>query len=357
MIDKLKNIITRYDELTIKLSQPDVVRNIEQFTQLSKEHSSLSGIVTKSKEYLSKIGQLKEDEEILKGNDYELKGLVQEEIKGLRLEISTLEEGVKVLLIPRDPDDDKNIILEIRGGTGGEEAALFAGDLYRMYVRCVERNNLSSEVISVNGSETGGIKEIIVSIKGKSAYSDLKFESGVHRVQRIPTTESSGRVHTSAATVAILPEPEKIDLQIKENDLKIDTYRASGSGGQHVNKTESAIRITHISTGVIVTCQDESSQLKNKEKAMKILRSRLYRKMQDKLAQERASVRKSMVSTGDRSAKIRTYNFPQNRVTDHRINLTLYKLDEILDGNLSELIESLKLEERKLKLADYNFNN
>ena len=263
-----------------------------------------------------------------------------------------MEELLKIMLIPKNPDDDKNTILEIRSGTGGEEAALFAGDLYRMYSRYTERKGWTTEVLSLSDSETGGIKEAIIAIKGKGAYGELKYESGVHRVQRVPTTESSGRLHTSAATVAVLPEAIDVDIQINDSDIKIDTYRASGAGGQHVNKTESAIRITHIPSGLVVTCQDESSQHKNKDKALKVLRTRLYEVKQNEENSKRASARKSMVSTGDRSAKIRTYNFPQGRFTDHRINLTVYKLDEILDGDLNETIDALKIEERKSQLSE-----
>ena len=293
-----------------------------------------------------------EDEEILKGNDAELKELVQGEIDELKTDLAEMEEVLKIMLIPKNPDDDKNTILEIRSGTGGEEAALFAGDLYRMYLRYAERQSWATEILSLSDSETGGIKEAVVGIKGKGAYGELKFESGVHRVQRVPATESNGRLHTSAATVAVLPEAVDVDIQINDADIKIDTYRASGAGGQHVNKTESAIRITHIPTGLVVTCQDESSQHKNKDKAIKVLRTRLYEVKQQEEDSKRASARKSMVSTGDRSAKIRTYNFPQGRVTDHRINLTLYKLDEILDGDLTETIEALQMEERKSQLSE-----
>ena len=291
--------------------------------------------------------QLQEHEEILNGDDDVLKELAKEEIGDLRESLLSQEESLKILLIPKDPNDDKNTILEIRSGTGGNEAALFAGDLYRMYSRFAEQKDWITEIISMNENEGGGIKEVIININGEGAYGKMKFESGVHRVQRIPETESSGRIHTSAATVAVLPEAEDVDVEINESDLKIDTYRASGAGGQHVNKTESAIRITHNPTGLVVTCQDESSQHKNRDKAMKVLRTRLYNVEMERQHKERANARKSMVSSGDRSAKIRTYNFPQGRVTDHRINLTLYKLNEIMDGNLNEVIEALKMEDQK----------
>jgi len=347
MIDKLQTIIERYNTLAELMSQPDAMHNMKAFTQLAREHSGLTELVELSKIYIDTYAQLQDDEQILNGDDPELKELVKDEIGHLREDISVQEERLKVLLIPKDPNDTKNTILEIRSGTGGNEAALFAGNLYRMYLRFTERQNWKSEIMTLHDNEGGGIKEIILTIMGEGAYGLLKFESGVHRVQRIPETESSGRVHTSAATVAVLPEAEDVDVEVNEGDLKIDTYRASGAGGQHVNKTESAIRITHNPTGLVVTCQDETSQHKNRDKAMKVLRSRLYELEMEKQHNERADARKSMVSTGDRSAKIRTYNFPQGRVTDHRINLTLYKLNDIMDGDLTEIIEALQLEDQK----------
>ena len=347
MIDKLQTIIERYDTLAELMSQPDAMHNMKAFTQLAREHSGLTELVELSKIYINTYKQLQDDEEILNGDDPELKELVRDEIGHLREDIALQEERLKVLLIPKDPNDNKNTILEIRSGTGGDEAALFAGNLYRMYLRFTERQNWKSEIMTLHDNEGGGIKEIILTIIGEGAYGLLKFESGVHRVQRIPETESSGRVHTSAATVAVLPEAEDVDIEVNEGDLKIDTYRASGAGGQHVNNTESDIRITHNPTGLVVTCQDETSQHKNRDKAMKVLRSRLYELEMEKQHNERADARKSMVSTGDRSAKIRTYNFPQGRVTDHRINLTLYKLNDIMDGDLAETIEALQLEDQK----------
>ena len=347
MIDKLQTIIERYDTLAELMSKPDAMHNMKSFTQLAREHSGLTELVELSKIYIDTYKQLQDDEEILNGDDPELKELVRDEIGHLREDIALQEERLKVLLIPKDPNDNKNTILEIRSGTGGDEAALFAGNLYRMYLRFTERQNWKSEIMTLHDNEGGGIKEVIVTIMGEGAYGLLKFESGVHRVQRIPETESSGRVHTSAATVAVLPEAEDVDIEVNEGDLKIDTYRASGAGGQHVNKTESAIRITHNPTGLVVTCQDETSQHKNRDKAMKVLRSRLYELEMERQHNERADARKSMVSTGDRSAKIRTYNFPQGRVTDHRINLTLYKLNDIMDGDLTETIEALQLEDQK----------
>ncbi len=352
MENKLRKIIDRYKKLTQLLSQHDIINDFSLYKEYAKEHSDLESTVGIANDYLDKISQLKDNEELLDSDDPELTEMAREEISILQNEILKLEEGLKILLLPKDSNDDKNIILEIRGGTGGEEAALFAADLYRMYMRFSEQNKWKSEIMNINGSETGGIREAIISVQGNGAYGEMKYESGVHRVQRIPVTESGGRIHTSAATVAVLPEAADVDVQVHDDDLKIDTYRASGAGGQHVNKTESAIRITHIPTNLVVTCQDEKSQHKNKEKAMKVLRSRIFEIKQQEQQQKIADARKSMVSTGDRSAKIRTYNFPQGRVTDHRINLTLYKLEEILNGDLNEIHENLKLEDRKQQLAD-----
>ena len=352
MIDKLKSLIKQFNDLSEKMSNPDIVSDIKQYSSLAKEHKRLSPIIPNVHDYIKKFNHIKEDEEILKGNNKELKELVKDEIDPLKDELSILEKKLKIFLLPKDPNDDKNIILEIRSGTGGTEAALFAENLFRMYLRFCENSKWQHEIISLNDNEGGGIKEVIVSINGDSVYANLKYESGVHRVQRIPDTESSGRIHTSAATVAVLPEAEDADINIVDKDLKIDTYRASGSGGQHVNKTESAIRITHLPTGLVVTCQDESSQHKNKDKALKVLKSRLLDLEVEKLNQERSQERKKMVSTGDRSAKIRTYNYPQGRITDHRINLTLYKLEEVLNGNLLEIINKLKIEDQKIQLSE-----
>jgi len=317
----------------------------------AQEHSQLSPIVLKGQEYLNVLQQIADDEDILKGDDAELKEIAQEEFSELKVQMESLENELKVMLIPKDPNDDKNTIVEIRAGTGGDEAALFAADLFRLYSRFAERNNWTREIMEMNDIGIGGYKEVIFLITGKGAYGLMKYESGVHRVQRVPKTEAGGRVHTSAATVAVLPEAEEAEIDINEGDLKIDTFRASGAGGQHVNKTESAIRITHLPSGLVVSCQDEKSQHQNRLLAMKVLRSRLLAQEQERLAQERASARKSMVSTGDRSAKIRTYNFSQGRITDHRINYTAYKLDAILDGDISELIEQLKLAEQQEQLA------
>ena len=353
MREKLQAIIEKHAHLAEQMTDPDIYGNQEKLTAIAKEHSTLENVVSVGKEYISVLDQIADDEDILEGDDEELKQIAQEELDELETRLITLEEKLKVLLLPKDPNDDKNLILEIRAGTGGDEAALFAADLFRIYTRYAERKNWTLKVMDSSDTGIGGIKEAIVSIQGKGAFGMLKYESGVHRVQRVPKTETSGRVHTSAATLAVLPEAEDVDIKVNEADLKIDTYRASGAGGQHVNKTESAIRITHIPTGLVVTCQDESSQHKNRAAALKVLKSRLLAAEQEKVAQERAAERKSLVSTGDRSAKIRTYNFPQGRVTDHRINFTSYRLNEILDGDITELIEKLKIaEQQELMAAD-----
>ena len=352
MIDKLHEIINKYNSLGEKLSQPDIISNIPLYKKISQEYSGLKETVEIAEIYISKNKELDEvNSLIIQETDSDMKALVIEEQIELKNQIFTLEKKIKDLLIEADPDDHKNTIVEIRSGTGGSEAALFADDLFRMYLRYSEQKNWKVELMNLSENEGGGIKEAIFLLKGTNVYGDMKYESGVHRVQRVPETESSGRIHTSAATVAVLPEVETIDVEIHEVDIKIDTYRASGAGGQHVNKTESAIRITHLLTGLVVTCQDQSSQHKNKDQAMKVLRARLYDVQREEQNKERSDARKSMVSTGDRSVKIRTYNFPQGRVTDHRINLTLYKLTEIMNGDLSELIKSLKVEDNKNKLA------
>tara|TARA_B100001179_G_scaffold5795_1_gene4133 strand:- start:2234 stop:3301 length:1068 start_codon:yes stop_codon:yes gene_type:complete len=351
--EKLQAIIEKHAHLAEQMTDPDIYGNQEKLTAIAKEHSTMENVVSVGKEYISVLDQIADDEDILEGDDEELKQIAQEELDELETRLITLEEKLKVLLLPKDPNDDKNLILEIRAGTGGDEAALFAADLFRIYTRYAERKNWTLKVMDSSDTGIGGIKEAIVSIQGKGAFGMLKYESGVHRVQRVPKTETSGRVHTSAATLAVLPEAEDVDIEVNEADLKIDTYRASGAGGQHVNKTESAIRITHIPTGLVVTCQDESSQHKNRAAALKVLKSRLLAAEQEKVAQKRAAERKSLVSTGDRSAKIRTYNFPQGRVTDHRINFTSYRLNEILDGDITELIEKLKIaEQQELMAAD-----
>ena len=353
MRQKLQAIIEKHAHLAEQMTDPDIYGNQKKLTAIAKEHSTMADVVLVGKDYISVLDQIADDKDMLEGDDEELKQIAQEELDELEKRLITLEEKLKVLLLPKDPNDDKNLILEIRAGTGGDEAALFAADLFRIYTRYAERKNWTLKVMDSSDTGIGGIKEAIVSIQGKGAFGMLKYESGVHRVQRVPKTETSGRVHTSAATLAVLPEAEDVDIEINEADLKIDTYRASGAGGQHVNKTESAIRITHIPTGLVVTCQDESSQHKNRAAALKVLKSRLLAAEQEKVAQKRAAERKSLVSTGDRSAKIRTYNFPQGRVTDHRINFTSYRLNEILDGDITELIEKLKIaEQQELMAAD-----
>ena len=351
MIKKLEEILKNYSLLSEKMANPDIVNNVTEYAKLAKEHRHMSEQARLAQEYIKLYNQIEEGEEILQGEDVELKEIVKEEIVDLKNNLEQLEQKIKLLLLPRDPNDDKNIILEIRSGTGGNEAAIFAHNLFRMYTRYAEYNKWKNEILSINENEGGGVKEVVLSVQGEAVFGMLKYESGVHRVQRIPETESNGRIHTSAATVAVLPEAEEVDIEIAEGDIKIDTYRASGAGGQHVNKTESAIRITHLKTNIVVTCQDESSQHKNKDKAMKVLRARLLENELEKANKERSDTRKKMVSTGDRSAKIRTYNYPQGRVTDHRINLTLYKLEEIINGELSYLIEPLQLEDQKLQLS------
>ena len=351
MKDKLQTIINKHSLLSEQLADPEIFNDQKKLTTTAKEHSALEDVVNVGKEYLAVLQNIEDDKSILNGDDAELKEIAQEELIELESRKDKLESDLKILLLPRDPNDDKNLILEIRAGTGGDEAALFAADLFRVYTRYAERKNWKYKVMDSSDTGIGGIKEAIVSIQGKGAFGMLKYESGVHRVQRVPKTETSGRVHTSAATIAVLPEAEDVDIEVNDSDLKIDTYRASGAGGQHVNKTESAIRITHIPTGLVVTCQDESSQHKNRAAALKVLKSRLLASEQEKVAAERAAERRSLVSTGDRSAKIRTYNFPQGRVTDHRINFTSYKLNEILDGDITEVIEKLKIAEQQELMA------
>lgn len=352
MLDKLVSIEERYEELGKQVIDPEVISNSEKWQKLMIEHAEIEEIVFKYREYVKTKQSLEEAEEMLRTKlDEEMKEMVKEEVKELTESLQTIEEELRVLLIPKDPNDHKNVIVEIRGGAGGDEAALFAGVLFRMYSRYAERNRWKIEIMSTNEIGIGGFKEVIFMIKGKGAYSRLKYESGVHRVQRVPETESSGRIHTSTATVAVLPEAEDVDIDIQEKDLKIDTYRASGAGGQHVNTTDSAIRITHIPTGLVVSCQDEKSQTKNKEKAMKILKTRLYDQMLSDQAAEIAEERKGQVGTGDRSERIRTYNFPQGRVTDHRINVTLHKLGAFTDGELDEMIDALITSDQSQKLG------
>ncbi len=353
MFDMLESTVKRYEELEKRISDPEIISNQEEYRKLMKEYSDLEEIVQKYKEYKSIKENIAEAEEIIKEeDDRELRVLAEAEIIEGRKKLEEVENDLKLLLLPKDPNDEKSVIVEIRGGAGGDEAALFAGDLFRMYSMYAEKKGWKVEILDSNPTEIGGFKEVIFSIEAKGAYSKLKYESGVHRVQRVPTTESSGRIHTSTVTVAVLPEMDEVDVQINPADLQIDTYRSSGAGGQHVNKTESAIRITHLPTGIVVTCQDERSQHKNRERALKILRSKLYDMAQQEKIKEVAQERKSQVGTGDRSERIRTYNFPQGRVTDHRINLTLYKLDSILDGDLDEIIDALATTEQAERLAN-----
>ena len=343
MFNKLETVVNRYEQIGIELTRPDVASNNELFRKLMKEHSELTPIVEKYREYTSAVTAEKDALEILAeaGSDKELKELAEEELKTAKENIAVFSDELKILLLPKDPNDEKNVIVEIRGGAGGEEAALFAGSLYRMYTMYAESRRWSTEVVNANETELGGYKEISFMIEGAGAYSRFKYESGVHRVQRVPDTETQGRIHTSTVTVAVLPEAEDVELEINPADLKIDTFRSSGAGGQHINKTSSAIRVTHIPTGTVVECQDERSQFKNKDKALKILRSRLLDEAQREHDEAIASDRKSQVGTGDRSERIRTYNYPQGRVTDHRIGLTLYKLDQILNGDMDEVVDSL----------------
>lgn len=342
MLEKLKGLELKYEQLNQEMVKPSVLDDPETYQKLAKAHAELGEIVTKYREYRTVLEEL-DDAQVMLGesSDEEFTNMLQEEISRLSGAQERLEEELQVLLIPKDPNDEKNVIVEIRGGTGGDEAALFAGTLFRMYSRFAENNRWNVDVLSSNETELGGFKEVIFMIEGKGAYSRLKFESGVHRVQRIPTTEAGGRIHTSTATVAVLPEAEEVELHIEANELKIDVYRSSGPGGQSVNTTDSAVRITHLPTGLVVSCQDEKSQHKNRDKALKILRARLFDQLQEEAEKEQAAARRSQVGSGDRSERIRTYNFPQGRVTDHRINLTLYKLDLVVDGDLDEIIEAL----------------
>jgi len=342
LVEKLQAIEDKYNELSNFLIDPDVLSDFSKYQKYSIERAELAEIVEKFKEYKKVIAGIEEAEDILaEGGDGDLKELAAAELVELKKKKSQIEDELKLLLLPADPRDKKNIILEIRAGTGGEEASLFAADLFRMYSKYAEGRHWKVDIMNTSSTGKGGLKEVIASIQGKNAYSRLKYESGVHRVQRVPETEASGRIHTSTATVAVLPEAEDVDIKIDEKDLRIDTFCASGPGGQGVNTTYSAVRIMHIPTGMIVQCQDARSQIKNKEKALKVLRSRLYEIELEKQEKERASERKSQVGTGERSEKIRTYNFPQNRVTDHRIGLTLHKLDAVLEGDIDEIIDSL----------------
>ena len=343
MFEKLSSVEERYEDISTRLSDPAVISDNEKYRSLMKEYKNLTPIVEKYREYRKACASHEEAAELLEegGLDRDFREIAEEQYRESQEEMDRTGEELKILLLPKDPNDDKNVIMEIRGGAGGEEAALFAHSLMRMYTMYAERNRWKVEVLNLNDTELGGVKEASFSITGEGAYSRLKFESGVHRVQRVPETETQGRIHTSTVTVAVLPEAEEVEVEINPCDLQVDVFRASGAGGQHVNKTESAIRMTHLPTGIVVECQDERSQFKNREKALKILRSRIYEKKQREADEKMAAQRKLQVGTGDRSERIRTYNYPQSRVSDHRIGLTLYKLDAILDGDLDELIDAL----------------
>ena len=351
MFEKLEAILKRFEEWTTLVSDPEVVKRREEWQNLVKERASLEEVAEKYTEYMKNEQEAAECKEMMSGND-EMAELAKAEYDELKEKREKLIDELKILLIPKDPMDDKNVIIEIRGGAGGEEASLFAGDLRRMYHRFAERLRWKVEEINLNETELGGVKEAVFMLNGKGAYSKMKYESGVHRVQRVPETESQGRVHTSTCTVAVLPEAEEVVIDYNEKDFKIDTYRSGGAGGQHVNKTESAVRITHLPTGIVVECQDERSQIKNREKAWKVMNSRLYDHFRSEKDKEYAENRKTQVGTGDRSERIRTYNFPQGRVTDHRIGLTLYNLNEFMDGDMFEMVEALQLYDRNMKLGN-----
>ena len=354
MLDKLRAVAQRYEEITNRLYQPEVATQPELYSALMKEANALRPVAETYAAYTAQQIRLNEARDMLNDSDKDLRQLAQEEFASAKAELERLSEELKILLLPRDPNDDRNVIVEIRAGAGGEESALFAASLYRMYTMYAEKRGLKPEPINLNDTELGGYKEVSFMISGDGAYSRFKFESGVHRVQRVPETETGGRIHTSTVTVAVLPEAEEVELEINPADLQIDTYRSSGAGGQHINKTESAIRITHLPTGTVVECQDERSQFKNKDKAMRVLRARLLEQKQQEQQSSIAADRRSQVGTGDRSERIRTYNFPQGRVTDHRIGLTLYKIDSILNGDLDEVIDALITAHRAEQLRQAN---
>ncbi|HEY4600787.1 MAG TPA: peptide chain release factor 1 [Cerasibacillus sp.] len=353
MLERLQSIEDRYHTLNEKLSDPEVINNPNKLREYSKEQSDLQEVVQVYRQYKTVIEELKDAKSMIEDDlDEEMQEMVKMEVEELSEQETQLAEQLKILLLPKDPNDDKNVIMEIRGAAGGDEAALFAGDLYRMYSRFAESQGWKTEVIESHSTGVGGYKEIIFMIHGKGAYSKLKYENGAHRVQRVPETESGGRIHTSTATVAVLPEAEDVEVDIHEKDIRVDTFASSGPGGQSVNTTMSAVRLTHTPTGIVVSCQDEKSQIKNKEKAMKVLRARVYDKFQQEAQAEYDETRKSAVGTGDRSERIRTYNFPQSRVTDHRIGLTLQKLEQILEGKLDEIIEALLVEDQTKRLEE-----
>ncbi len=352
MIEKLEAIYKKYLELTEKIADPAVIARMDEWQKIAKERADMEPTIDKYLEYKKAEEDKRSAEEYLQTEtDPEMRAMYEEEIEDCKRKLGVIFDELKILLLPKDPDDEKNVILEIRGGAGGEEAALFAAELYRMYIRYAESHRFKTEEIDVNETELGGIKEVTMMINGKGAYSRLKYESGVHRVQRVPETESQGRVHTSTATVAVLPEAQDVEVNIDEKDLLIETCRSSGAGGQHINKTESCIRMVHLPTGIVVNCQDERSQIKNREKAMKVMKSRLYDYYSTKYKSEYAENRKSQIGTGDRSERIRTYNFPQGRVTDHRIGLTLYSLEDFLAGDIDEMLDALAIADREKKLS------